>query len=97
LLVSPVARNIVLVLRNSHVTFDRSRRFSARNSELDPTEVRPFGAAGVGLLTGHPVGLVVVAGVIVMVMAQLPEARWFFGGSLVLGAAIGLVLWLRHR
>jgi hypothetical protein len=74
-----------------------TRTFSARNSELDPTEVKPFGAAGVGLLTGHPVGLVVVAGVILMAMERLPEARWFFGGSLLLGAAIGLVLRLRHR
>ncbi len=85
------------MVRNYHAFFGRTRTFSARNSELDPTEVRPFGASGVGLLTGHPVGLVVVAGVILMVMVQLPEARWFFGGSLLLGAAIGLVLWLRHR
>jgi hypothetical protein len=88
---------MVLVVRNSHTAFGSSRRFSARNSELDPTEVRPFGASGVGLPTGHPVGLVVVLGVILMVMEQLPEARWFFGGSVLLGGAIGLVLWLRHR
>jgi hypothetical protein len=85
------------MVRDSHASFGSTRTFTTRNSELDPAEVRPFGAAGVGLLTGHPVGLVVVAGVILMAMERLPEARWFLGGSLLLGAAIGLVLWLRHR
>lgn len=82
---------------NSHIPFSGTRKFFVRNSELDPTEVKPFGSGGVGLLTGHPVGLVVVAGVVLLVMEQLPEARLFFGGSLLLGLAIGLVLWLRHR
>lgn len=85
------------MIQSFHAAYDHTRRFSARIPEIDPIDVRPLGSAGVGLLTGHPVGLVVVAGVILMVTEQLPVARWFFGGSLLLGVAIGVLLWLDHR
>jgi hypothetical protein len=84
-----------------HVPTD-IRRHSARktaphNSAPDPTEVTPFGRYGVGLLTGHPVGLVVVFGLLLMGLLGLPEARWFFAGALLLGGFCGFFLWLRHR
>jgi hypothetical protein len=59
--------------------------------------VQPFGTNGVGSLTGHPVGLVVIAGVIAITIIYMPAARWFFGGALLLGSVIGLFLWLRDR
>jgi hypothetical protein len=78
------------------------RRHSARktapnNSVPDPTEVTPFGRYGGGFLTGHPVGLVVVFGLLLMGLLGLPGARWFFAGALLLGGICGFFLWLRHR
>jgi hypothetical protein len=69
----------------------------ARRSELNPLEVVPFGLGGAGVSTGHPVGLVVVFGVLAMGLMGIPEARWFFAGAIVLGGTFGLLLWLRHR
>lgn len=60
-------------------------------------EVIPFGRYGAGLWTGHPVGLVIAAGLFVMVLAGIPESRWFLAGVLTLGAFGGFLLWLRHR
>jgi hypothetical protein len=71
------------------------RRYSVRKTaEPDPTEVIPFGRVKT---TGHPVGLVVVVGVLVMGLLALPEARWFLAGASILGCAWGFFLWLHHR
>lgn len=69
----------------------------SHNAELDPPEVVPFGRYGAGLFTGHPVGLVVVVGLLLMGLFGLPGARWFFAGALLLGGIWGYFLWLRHR
>jgi hypothetical protein len=63
----------------------------------DPTKVIPFGRGGAGLYTGHPVGLVVVVGVLLVGMLALPEARWFLASAVLLGSIWGYFLWLRHR
>jgi hypothetical protein len=73
------------------------RKTAPHDSEPDPTEVIPFGRYGAGLLTGHPVGLIVVVGMLLMGLFGLPEARWFFAGALLLGGIWGFSLWLRHR
>ena len=57
----------------------------------------PFGQYGGGLLTGHPIGLVIVLGILLMGLIGIPEARVFLAGSAVLGTVVGVVLWLRHR
>jgi hypothetical protein len=75
----------------------RIRKTAPHNSDPDPTEVIPFGRYGVGLLTGHPVGLVVVLGLLLMGLLGLPGARWFFAGALLLGGICGFFLWRRHR
>jgi hypothetical protein len=62
-----------------------------------PSELVPFGRYGGGLLTGHPIGLFIVIGVLAMGLIGLPEARWFFGASLALGCVVGFLLWLHHR
>ena len=67
------------------------------NSEPHPTKVMPFGRYGGGLLTGHPIGLVIVLGILLMGLIGIPVARPFFVGSAVLGGFCGLLLWLRHR
>jgi hypothetical protein len=66
-------------------------------SESKTNAVQPFGRYGVGLLTGHPVGLVVAAGVALITMEAIPASRWFVAGSLVVGGAFGFFLWLHHR
>lgn len=68
-----------------------------RRVELTIADVQPHSQGGVGLLTEHPVGLLVVAAVILLTMEYIPTAGWFFGGSLVLGGVIGFGLWLCHR
>ena len=78
------------------------RRYSVRktathSSEPNPTEPIPFGRGGAGLYTGHPVGLVVVVGLLLMGLVGLPESRWFLAGALLLGSIFGLFLWVRHR
>jgi hypothetical protein len=56
----------------------RGRRKTApHNAEPDPTRVVPFGLRGVGLLTGHPIGLVIVFGVLLIGLIGIPEARFF--------------------
>jgi hypothetical protein len=67
------------------------------NAEAHPNVVVPFGRYGGGHFSGHPIGLVIVVGLLLMGLVGLPEARWFFGGSLALGCVVGFLLWLRHR
>jgi hypothetical protein len=74
-----------------------AREVCPHNAEPNSTEVVPFGRYGGGLLTGHPIGLVIVIGLFLMGLVGIPGARWFFGGSLVLGGIVSLLLWLRHR
>jgi hypothetical protein len=73
-----------------------SNQTQERDSDPAPARVVPFGLNGAGLLTGHPVGLVVIAAVCFTAW-RLPEARWFTLCSVSLGVLVGLVLWLRDR
>lgn len=73
------------------------RETRPQNAEPHPTKVMPFGQYGGGMLTGHPVGLVIVLGVLFMGLVGIPEARPFLAASAVLGTVLGLFLWLRHR
>jgi hypothetical protein len=59
--------------------------------------VKPFGRYGVGVITEHPAGLLVVAAVILLTLETIPGASWFLAATLVAGASFGFVLWLRHR
>ena len=73
------------------------REARPHNAEPHPIEVVPFGIYGGGRMTGHPIGLVIVFGIVLMGLVGIPEARLFFAGSLILGSVFGLLLWLRHR
>jgi hypothetical protein len=73
------------------------RRASNPGLELNHDDIRPFGRFGVGTITGHPVGLLVVAAVIFISIVALPEASLFLAASLPIGCLFGLFLWLRHR
>jgi len=61
------------------------------------TKVVPFGIYGGGVLTGHPIGLVIVIGLLFMGFIGLPEARWFFALAVPAGAICGFFMWLFHR
>lgn len=71
------------------------RKSIPNRCEPDPTEIMP--TYSVDLITAHPVGLVVVFGVLLLGLIELPEARWFFGAALLLGVVFGFFLWIRHR
>jgi hypothetical protein len=73
-----------------------------RGAESHPSEpptarIVPFGPYGGGQYTSHPIGLFIAVGFIVMGIIGIPEARWFFAGSLVLGGILGMFFRLRHR
>ena len=66
------------------------------NDDRHPVQVVPFGRFGAGLWTGHPIGLFIVAGVLLIGLIGIPEWRWFFGGSVIVGGLFGYSLWRRH-
>jgi hypothetical protein len=76
---------------------DSMRRASSPGLEFNPDDIRPYGRFGVGTITGHPVGLLVVAAVIFLAIVALPEASLFLVTSLPVGCLFGLFLWLRHQ
>jgi hypothetical protein len=65
--------------------------------EPSAAEIVPFGRYGGGHWTGHPIGLLIVVGLLLMGLVGLPEFRWFFAVSMVLGGASGLILSRLHR
>ena len=85
------------MLLTRHARFGDSRSARPDNPEIDHDEIRPFGRGGVGNLTGHPVGLLVVAAVVLISFEALPPAGLFIVASLAVGGIFGFILWLRHR
>lgn len=59
--------------------------------------VVPFGPLGGGQWTGHPIGLLIVLGFILMALVGVPESRFFFVTSLGLSVILGCGLYLWHR
>jgi hypothetical protein len=84
----------------SYVTF-RRHPFDAvvarTNEDRHPLEVVPYGRFGAGLWTGHPIGLVIVTGLIVIGLVGIPAWRWFFGAAVILGSLVGYSLWHRRQ
>jgi len=66
------------------------------NEDRHAWEVVPYGKFGVGLWTGHPIGFVVVIGILLVGLVGIPEWRYFFSASVVLGGLVGYALWRRH-
>lgn len=77
--------------------YRRAVQHVSQNLLPPPPKVVPFGVYGGGLWTGHPIGLVIVLGLLFMGFVGLPEARWFLAFAVPLGCICGFVLWLRHR
>lgn len=65
--------------------------------EKDTDSVKPFGRHGVGVITEHPAGLLVIAAVILLTVETIPGSLWFLAATLIAGASFGFVLWLQHR
>jgi hypothetical protein len=61
------------------------------------TKVIPLGSNGAGVWTAHPIGLVIVIGLLLVGFVGLPEARWFFALAVPAGAVCGLCFRLLHR
>jgi hypothetical protein len=82
-----------------HFTFRRhpvGEVVARTNEDRHPLEVVPFGKFGAGVWTGHPIGLVVVLGMLIMGLVGMPEWRWFSGATVVAGSLVGYFLWRHH-
>jgi hypothetical protein len=63
----------------------------------EPKHLVPFGPGGVGQWTAHPIGLVIVIGLVLMgLVSRTPVSELMFF-SLLGGAVVGMALWLYHR
>ena len=84
----------------SYVTF-RRHPFDAvvarTNEDRHALEVVPYGRFGAGLWTGHPIGLFIVTGLVVIGLVGIPAWRWFFGATVILGGLVGYSLWRRQQ
>ena len=83
----------------SYATFRRHRHgevVARANDDRYPAQVVPFGRFGAGVWTGHPIGLFIVAGFLLIGLIGIPEWRWFFGATVVVGGMFGYFLWRRH-
>src|SRR5260221_13381387 len=81
----------------SYVTFRRhplDQVVPRTNEDRRVTEVVPYGYFGAGLWAGHPIGFVIVLGMLVVGLIGIPMWRWLFGGTGVLGIAVVFFLFL---
>ncbi len=63
----------------------------------EPKHLVPFGPYGAGQWTAHPIGLVIVIGLVLMgLVSRTPLSDLMFF-SLLGGAVVGMFLWLYHR
>ncbi len=76
---------------------ENHEQVETHREEPSPAEIVPFGRYGGGHWTGHPIGLLIVVGLLLMGLIGLPEFRWFFIASLALGGVFGFILWWLHR
>jgi hypothetical protein len=70
---------------------------ASHSDEPHPKDVVPFGKYGGGGWTGHPIGLVIALGIVIMALIGIPESREFLAAALPLGAIFGFVLWKLHQ
>ena len=79
------------------VRHENHEQVETHRQEPSPAEIVPFGRYGGGQWTGHPIGLLIVGGLLLMGLVGLPEFRWFFVASLALGGVFGFILRRLHR
>lgn len=61
------------------------------------SDIVPYGKLGAGLWTGHPIGLFICIGLIVIGLVGIPEWRWFFGASVLVGNLVAYSPWRLHN
>jgi len=66
------------------------------NEDRRAWEVVPYGKYGAGVWTGHPAGLIVVIGILIVGLVGIPEWRYFFGATVLVGSLVAYVLYRRH-
>jgi hypothetical protein len=84
----------------SHVYFRRhplGQVVPPGNEDCNIKEVVPYGLLGAGLWTGHPIGFLIALGVVLVGLKAIPAYRWFFGVSVLLGAAVAYLLFRLHE
>ena len=67
------------------------------NADRNPLQVVPFGRFGAGVWTGHPIELFIVLSILFMGLVGIPEWRWFFGATVLVGSVVGYLLWRRNQ
>jgi hypothetical protein len=60
-------------------------------------EVVPYGKFGAGVWTGHPAGLIVVLGIMIVGLIGIPEWRYFFAATVLFGTLVGYFLLRSHH
>ena len=73
------------------------RVVAPKNEDRQPAEIVPFGRFGAGELTGHPIGLVIVFGVLLLGLIGIPAWRLFFAATVFVGSLVGFFLWRYHQ
>lgn len=63
----------------------------------EPDHLVPFGPYGGGQTTAHPIGLVIVLGLLLMGLRSRTPVSMLVLFSLLGGAIVGFFLWLHHR
>jgi hypothetical protein len=66
-------------------------------SNPEPKHLVPFGPYGGGQWTAHPIGLVIVIGMLIMGLVTRTPVSMLVLASLFGGAIVGFFLWLLHR
>jgi hypothetical protein len=88
------------MVMKSYVTFRRhpfDEVVPRSNEDRKTWEVVPYGKFGAGLWTGHPAGLIVVIGILIVGLVGIPEWRYFFGATVLVGSLVAYSLYRRHR
>jgi hypothetical protein len=67
------------------------------NEDRPTWEVVPYGKFGAGLWTGHPIGFVVVLGILIVGLVGIPEWRYFFAPTVLAGSLVAYALWRHHQ
>ncbi len=83
----------------SYTTFRRhpyGQVVPSAHDDRNPAEVVPYGQYGAGVWTGHPAGLIVVIGILIVGLIGVPEWRYFFAATVLAGSLVGYFLLRRH-
>jgi hypothetical protein len=68
-----------------------------RDLDPKPEHLVLFGPYGGGQWTAHPIGLVIVIGMLIMGLVTRTPVSLLLLASLLGGAIVGFFLWLHHR